>query len=95
MAKFISIAANSKHLDKILKKAKSLGSIPKNEISWDDGFKYSDKSNRNIQIFDHSETLWNYIEELEPSVDLSRKKKALENSHLTIPTSEEVIKLGY
>lgn len=91
---YISVSANSKHIDKILKKAKSLNLTINDEISWDDGFRYSDKSNRNIKIFDHSEILWDFLQEIEPQVDLSKKSKLL-GSHLTIPSSEEIVKLGY
>lgn len=91
---YISVASNSQHINKILKKAKSLGLSSKEEISWDDGFRYGDKSNRQITVFDHSEELFEFIKDLEVIVDLSKKSKLL-GTHLTLPSPEETIKIGY
>lgn len=91
---YISLSANNKNIDKILKKAESLKLEIRNDVSWDDGFKYSDKSTRNVTVFEYSDNLWNYLLELEPPVDMSKKTKLLA-SHLTIPSPEEVVKLGY
>lgn len=91
---FISLSANNKNIDKILEKAKSLNLAILDDVSWDDGFKYSDKSNRNVKVFEYSDNLWNYLLELEPAVDTSKKTKLLK-SHLVIPSPEETLKLGY
>lgn len=92
----ISLSANHKNLDKIVEKAKALKAKIHDEISWDDGYKYSDKSSRNIKVFTHSEALWNYIVELEPTVEVSPKMKRAKGAGLLSEvSSEEILDLGY
>lgn len=94
MSLHISVSANHKYIDQILEKAKALKLNAKDELSWDDGFKYSDKSRRNIVTMDHSEAMWKFLLELEPTVE-DTKRKRVNNGSLTMPTSEEVVKYGY
>ena len=91
---FISLSANNKNINVIIKKAEELKLKIKDDISWDNGFKYDDKSNRNIKVIQHSEDLFNFILNLEPTVELSKKQKLLPG-HLHVPSPEEIIKLGY
>lgn len=91
---FISLSANNKNIKTITKKAEELKLKVKDEMSWDSGFKYDDKSRRNVKVMQHSEELYNFILSLEPTVELNKKQKLLPG-HLSVPSPEEIIKLGY
>jgi hypothetical protein len=95
MLKFISVSANHKNIGLIVEKAQKLGLTVTDEVSWDDGFKYSDKSRRNIKVIEHSDAMWNYLLQVEPTVDLSQKSKQPQSNHLVEVTAEDVLTFGY
>lgn len=85
---YISLSANHRHLDKIVEKAKSLKAKFHDEAGW------GNDTRRSIKVFTHSDALWSFILELEPTVeDIKKAKRA--KSMLLSATPDEILDYGF